>query len=241
MNIWSKWITALVLAFALSPARAQLAPKTTCCFQSLPELLTDANQAWKLYYPKSKPGPFAGEELKLRKEADRLADLSDHQSYFLAWVAKRYENDPKRTDVTQSKLKKDKSLESLTREINIEVARFWNDYSRNANHLFDSLMKNGLRGRDLANAWLRDCRAEIITLLGRLEKPLDRLQKYMSQKGYNAAVDKIDRSHPYFVQLLETRGYLLDQQIKAFEVVDHANGMAADLVDACQKNPEACR
>lgn len=67
------------------------------------------------------------------------------------------------------------------------------------------------------------------------------LNDTMTKKGYNAVLDKHDNKHPYYMQLLEMRGTMLDRVLKVLDQINSGNQAAAMAVDAWQKNPESCR
>ncbi|MGC4102082.1 hypothetical protein [Ferruginibacter sp.] len=212
----------------------------TSYFDRLPGVLTSAEEAWKLYTPKNSKPATKQYEAEIMVQLNILADHSDRKSYILSWYTDRLEKESKQYRHTDAKVQKDPVLEKAVKEAITDYFSMLDNYLRTVNYSIDTLFKK-YTGRTLAEKELQLYQKELPQLYSKTKAIFSKVHQMMRSKGYNTVLQQGNTQHPYYIQLLEARGQLLDKLRELNKQADAANATAAQLVEFCKKDPETCK
>jgi len=207
----------------------------------IPALAANAQQAYDIYYPKGKKTIYKQFEDEVQAQINTLADKSAYQSSLLSMLAKRYDEDGKTHDFSKVTIAKDKGIQQLYTEANTHFHIELDHFVRAVNAQMDAVIKERLIGIPLAERMLAIHREHVPAFAAAVKKVLKKLDDAISAKGYGSVIEKNETSHPYYIQLLEIRGIMLDRVLQVYTQVNSSNIAAAMTVDACKKYPESCK
>jgi hypothetical protein len=188
-------------------------------FSKLPSLLPSVDSVYKYYKPPVKNTPCQRYRTELKKQIGLLADQSNHKSYLLSVLSDRYDREGGRYDFTRANNAKDKILQAAIDKANGEFFRHIDDYTRTVSARMDSIYKK-YKGIDIAKQQLYMYQQELPVLISKVKKALIEWNKVMNTKGYNRQLFDRNLSHPYYIQILESRALFYDRLIKLSEQVE---------------------
>lgn len=139
---------------------------------------------------------------ELQSQIDVLVERAGHKSRILSMLSKKYDYESDRYDFSKIIIKKDKELDERMQEVNTAFFYEWDTYTRNA-------------GTDPDSA-----RKYFPVLAGKVKQQLQELVIYMDKRNLDAVVDNSEASNPYYQQLLEIRGIMIDRVMKLNQLTE---------------------
>lgn len=233
---------ALFLSAIVSLAKAQSKSDTTIknLIAGLPSFASSIDDAYNLYFPKNKITPCKQYKVLLQAEMDKLANASDHKSRLLSMIAGRFEEERKRFDFSKVIINEDRKLKDAVDEMNISFFRVQDDFLRAIGNRLDSVYKRAI-GLEIARNQLAIYREEMPGFIYKVKNVLLQLDRFMNDKGYNKVISEKSSSHPYYIQILEARGVMLDRISMLLTQIDGVQATVASTVDICKRFPDSCK
>lgn len=189
-NIFSFLFVAIAVAIVNAQPALMTAPEIVQYIDKLPVKTAASIET------KNKHMLSGKREEELQEQIDVLVEKSGHKSRTLSMLSKKYDYENDRYDFSKIIIKKDKDLDNKMQDINSIFFYEWDNYRRNAGVDPDSARKY------------------FPVLVQKVKKQLQQLVEYMEKRKYNSVVENGETSHPYYLQLLEIRGIMLDRVIK---------------------------
>ena len=205
----------------------------------LPNLPATPQEAYTIYYPKGKKTIYSQYETAINNMLNDLAGRSNHQSRILSMLSGRYESESQRYDFSKVQIKRDPALEQALHQFTTDFYARLDDYLRAVSRATDSLrtgnqIVNAEKELALYHEQLPPFKAIVKILLSQLDNT-------MRAKGYNAVLEKSDTTNPFFIQMLEARGLMLEKIKMLLQQIDGASQSATSMEDYCRKNPGECK
>lgn len=232
----------LISSLLVSFAKAQKTKDTTIqgFFNRLPPFVNSIEEAYNIYFPKNKITPCKQYKTVLQAEMDKLADASDHKSMLLSMIAGRFEEERRRFNFMKVTISKNDDLRNAVDEMNIAFFKMQDDFLRSVGNRLDSVYKKAI-GFDIARGQLKIYREEMPGFIHKVNTLLLQLDKFMNEKGYNKAISDNNSSYPYYIQILEARGVMLERISMLVAQIDGVQASAASTVDICKRFPDSCK
>jgi hypothetical protein len=236
-TLFSGLLVVLTLAgFAQSPKTKDTTIQNY--FNRLPSMVSSIEEAYAVYFPKNKVTPCKQYKTILQADIDKLADAANHNSRLLSMISGRYDRESITVDFSKVSTSKDPKLQQAVNEMNASFFRISDDLSRTFSG--DTSLKH-LVGLDIARKQLEMYRKELPTYIEKVKNILLQLDKLMNEKGYNKVLAEKNTTHPYYIQILEARGVVLDKITMLVNQIDAAQFSAASYVDICKRFPDSCK
>lgn len=232
----------LLLLLLTSLAKAQNARDTTIqsFFNHLPSFVSSIDEAYNVYFPKNKITPCKQFKTMLQAEMNKLADASNHKSRLLSMIAGRFEDERKKFDFSKITISQDKKLKDAVDEMNISFFKIQDDFLRLIGSKMDSVYKQ-TTGLEIAKGQLNVYRKQMPAFIRKAKDVLLHLDRLMNDKGYNKVLSERNSSHPYYIQILEARGIILERISMLLTQIDGVQAAAASQVDICKRFPDSCK
>lgn len=230
-----KYVTIIMMLLSTLNINAQTQDNISAFVSRIPSLSLTSEEAYSCYYKKEKATPLYLLIGDLDKSINTLYERSNHQSRLLSMMAKKFEDDSRTLDFTKIRLPQDAALAQLVRSTGFELSGTVNNYLR-AVHQSESENGKTLKGVRLMDKNLLVYNRQFYIVLKVYKKHLADITALLDKKKWNVAKS----SNPYYIQLLETEGLLLERLkniLRSFYSIQIA---ASDTFQYCQKNPEYC-
>jgi uncharacterized protein YdbL (DUF1318 family) len=228
-----------VLVTIAAGAQSGIDTSYTNSFKNFPPLAKEAKEAYHSYYPTGKVSPQRQYLEGLKKHAALLSRAADHKSRLLSMIAGTYDQEDQQVDFSKVVISKDKELASLVTQANTAFFDAIERASRQSGASMDSAA--GLKGMALAERQLADARRQLPELVALVQKQWLPVMQLMRRKGYDKVLAEGKTTHPYFIQLLEVKGLILDKLIKLAQQADILQQSVARQVAYCQDHPQECQ
>ncbi|OQP61770.1 hypothetical protein A3860_31400 [Niastella vici] len=222
-------ITGALLLFYISNAQSP-AFDIMQLMEKQPPVSATVTEAYGQFYPKGKKSVYQQYESSVQAQINLLADESQHQSAVLSMLAGRFDQERKRYDdfikvVIAEEPELKKKQQAATTDYFYELDNF----QRVINNALDSIVKSetdyGIQAEKILKAYQR-------ILPGFVKKAkgvIGGMNEYLNKKGYNAVLNKQDKTHKYYIQLLEVRGLWLEKIREINKLTESGAKYAADM------------
>ncbi|GAB2821646.1 hypothetical protein GCM10027043_23040 [Ferruginibacter profundus] len=155
-------------------------------------------------------------------------------------IADKYSEESSRYDFSKVKIEKDAALEAALTKMNAAFFSEKDNYLGLVNAASDSAYQQ-LHGQALAAQLLSIYRQQLPVWIAGTKEQFIAINNLIISKGYAKVLADNNTSHPYFIQLLELKGLMLDRLLMFSRMVEGANQLVASLIDNCKKDPGSCK